>query len=453
MINILTKGSILRTFVVLIWVAAIAFRYYVAEPQRVFGILMLIAFVNMFLYMAVISMVEQFAKNSITTLLPDYFTQLKKALISIFLVSLMPTLLLLPNLIIWLSSISISILMATIIISMTLNNKILWGWVGLTALFANMPSLIQFLPSWVIEINFYLVFALALPVVIFWAYRSLNKLQHYNVEGKPILGLTTNKNLNINDTMTRQDESLLESRNSFIQWLRNKSQSYSLYLIHSGRNMSNTQLLTVACQNLSSISGRSYWVYGIAMALFSFWSNYFGNEYLSTLLVNIGFILMMSVSALHLNQRVNSKKSLLKRLSIMPCFNGKDSFPLTFITYISSEKLKLFFLYSFLLIIFYSISHNTTLDVFLSILMMGLSLCLLNLTVMFWAWSSKHNLDSLVLSLLIVAFIAFTALLTGIVSDKIMLWQYPKFIIFALICISLFSVSIFRCYNSALKEL
>lgn len=446
----LIKGWVLPILIVLLWLLAILASY-VVEEDNLTLIIFFIVSANCFLYLSVANRLMLLVHSSMSVILPDYFTQLKKSLMIILLVSFIPTLILIPNFMVWFAVLSVLIFMAVLFIAMSYQPKFYLVF----AISVFMPLLADNFPSFFAELNFQLLLAWSLPAIAGGAYHLLNNLDHYKGKAAHVKKVMALTNSSYKSTVASQEEVPLKSRNRFMQWLINSNFDHYLTLIRSTKTMSNTQRLSIVCHSVSSIGRTTYLCWGVGVILFSLLASYFEQEKQEI------FVVMMLIfpASLILGGTVNSfivinnKKSLLKRLSILPCFNKKHSFSLAFITYIITNQLKL---YVFILLVVAMLAytfHHLTLSMYMNILFVSLTLYLLNLTLLFWTWSSKLQFDNLVIWLIITTFIACMALLIGADINHLLVWKSTIFNAFALICLSLFSVSLYRSYHYGFKEL
>lgn len=447
--SILTKGWILRIFIVLLWLIALLGRVFTEEKFDFIAVF--IGFANCFLYLTVSTRLVLLTHSPMAAILPDYFEQLKKSLVIVFLVSLIPTLILMPNVIMWLSLLSILITMTVVFVAITYQPKFYLAFL----LLMFMPYSVEKFPTLFTEVNFPLLFALSLPFTAWWAYRLLNNLESYKGNAEHIQKFIALTSLNFKNAVTSQDDIPLKSRNRFAQWLINNNFAHFRTFIRSKKNMSNIQLVTVACQNVGSIGRSTYLFWGAAVVFFSLVGHYLGEEYQGFFIpMTIIFpAIMIGVGTLNLFQVINNKKSLLKRLSIMPCFHEKHSFSLAFITYVISNQIKLYTFISLVIAILTYAFHHLTLSMYINVLSVSLTLCIFNLTLMLWSWSSKHYLDNQVTWLMIIIFVVLTVFLIVTTNNNIVIWNNSTFIISVLLCIGLFGISFYRSYTNGIQEL
>jgi len=451
-INILTRGWILRVFIMLLWLIAVLGR--LVTPEAKFDVIVIavfIVFANGFLYLALSFRLIMLTHQSMSRLLPNYFSQLKVALLTIFLISLLPTLLLLPDVIAWFAVLSALVCIAVIFVTLTYKTKLNYG---ICALFF-LPSLSDNLPSFMAEINLALVLAWSFPLIAWGAYLLLNRLESYHGNADHISKIIAMNGLNVNKPLLAVDDVPVESQNRCQQWLIKSNLNDYVRIIRSSNKLSHRQLIAVTAQGLGSIGRSTYlsWA-GILIAISLLAKHITGEHNAIILLLPIIFpTVMLGMGHLNLFQVINKQKGLLKRLSIMPCFNNKHSFSIAFIRYIIAEQLKLYSFIALVFAVFTYLFQFITFTLYVNILAVTASVFLVNLALMFWCWSNKQRFEGIILWLMLAAIIFCIIYLVVIADQQVFLWQSSKFIAVNLLAVSLFSISAYQSYHRGLREL
>jgi len=173
-INILTKGWFVRSFILLLWLIALVVPSFLDESD-LHIVLLLIGFSNAFMYMLVAGRLPLLAHYSLNKMLPRYFSNLKQSLAIIFLVSLIPTLVLLPHFSLWLILITVCLAMAMLFTAMSYQPKFYWLFVILMFLPFSLQQLSIPLPDNKVELQG--IAPYFAPLFAWWAYYLLNNLR------------------------------------------------------------------------------------------------------------------------------------------------------------------------------------------------------------------------------------------------------------------------------------
>lgn len=445
--KILTKGWLLRSFIVSLWLIALIFRCFELD-DKILLIPLFIGAANGFLYLTVALRLTMLTHSSMSRVLPNYFSQLKKSLLIILGMSLIPALMLLPNIALFLSLLSVLIIMAMFLVTITYQSKLYFMILPLCFMPILLEGNLHYL-SFLSDIAFSLILASLLPIIAWWSYRLLSRLETYKGDVKQRERIIALMGLNTKATVASLEKVPLKSQNKLVQWVVNNNFEYYRRLIRSEKSMTNTQQLALACQGNSTVGRTTYLLWGVIALLFSWGGRYLENEYQDIIVVIVIMFpaIIFGLGTIGFFQVINSKKSLLKRLSIMPCFNDKQHFSWTFITYVLSEQLKLYLFVSLIVAMFTYSFEYLTVTMYMNVLLIVLILCLFKLTLMFLAWSSKHPNYSVVIWLMIIALIGAYISLIVVADNNILLWLNTTFIALILIVIGLFSMSLYRGYR------
>ena len=117
-IKILLHGWLQRSFFGIFTLCAIAVKITMQEKSQLDLLYALIAFVSFFIIMTMTTRLPQFTHTSMAKLLPNYQQHLKQAVIKVWLISILPCLLVLPDMAMWLGLVSVLTLFAIIFVAM-----------------------------------------------------------------------------------------------------------------------------------------------------------------------------------------------------------------------------------------------------------------------------------------------------------------------------------------------
>jgi len=89
---------------------------------------------------------------------------------------------------------------------------------------------------------------------------------------------------------------------------------------------------------------------------------------------------------------------------------------------------------------------------YLNVILVGVVLCLFNITIMLWQWRGKYLMENLSVSVMIFSLISAIVFLKMISSDgKVLLWQSVSFISVSIIVLTFFLVNIYRSSKAAFR--
>lgn len=443
--DILTKGLLLKSFVFFLWGVALFTRCFDSGEDTMLVFLFLGAS-NVFLYLSVATRLVILTHYSMSNLLPDYFSALKKSLLLILGLSFIPTLLLLPDIVLWFSLLSLLLLMAIAVVAITYQPKLYFAVFPMLSIGYLMGGG-DYLNPLTPHIDRSLMLAFAFPFVAGLAYFLLNRLEKFKGDAIQIERLITLTGLNTNIAIPSLEKVPLKSQNKLVQWVVNNNFEYYRRLIRSKNGMTNRQRIATACQGNSTIGRTSFYLWGAVSIVFSVIGSYLEQEYLDMLIVAIIMIpsIFLGLGAIGSLQVINSKKELIKRLSIMPCFNHRQSFSSAFVSYVLYEQLKLFTFIVFVSAVFAYSFEFISMTMYSNALIIVSIIFLFNIALMFLAWSSVHPNNTVVVWLMVFILIGGYTALIAVSGNGILLWNSTMAITLIIMGASLCSFSLYRC--------
>ena len=404
LISILTRGWIARTFILLLWLAAIILSF-IVDSENLKAVVILLASTNGVLYLQLSSRLQSLVGSDMAKVLPNYFDQVKKSLLIILCVSLIPTLVLLPDLTQWLSLLSVLILIAVCAMALSYHPKYYW----LLAIFFVTPISIDTLKEPLEPINFKLILSCLLPFIAWFAYALLRKLEYYKGNKTHIKRMKSLSNLSPEKLALTQESMPYTSRHKIWQWLINQNFSHYRESLKK-KILPNRKLIEIACQDLDTIGRFTYIVWfcmNILLILIAELTMALG-------FINMGVFYVISIvvpaamlfgGTLTTFNGINLKRSLLNRLAIMPCFNEKESFSRAFIAFVVLNQIKLYvFILAMIAVLAFAFGH-INMNMYLNIVILACVVCTMNLLIMFITWHAKKSFETLAIWLMSAAFI------------------------------------------------
>lgn len=454
MISLLTRGSLVRGFVGLLWLIALIMRI-ADDAERAHLAAILLVFATSFLYISVGWKFPLLAHYSMSALLPNYFAKLKKALVSILLFSFIPTLILLPHFSLWLATLSALLFIAITFISATYNSKVYAATVLMFFIPYSAESAQQFLG----EVSLATVLATSFPILVIATWYLLSKLETFKPNEEHIKQLINYSNSDVRKILVNYEVDKINSSSKVSQWFQQGNLADVRKLISLGKPMSNRQLIAVACRKASDMGKYSYisWLgMGVIVWLIAINASDTFRESFKSMLIILPLGYMVG-GITNVAQTVNSKKALLARLSITPRFTDQYSFSRAFIAYIVSSQFVFLLLgitivaiITFIFSVF-GTSAFISITATINLVLLVISLCLLNVALLLWAWTWRQSYDSIVHFMQIIGYVCFAAATFNILTGQVALWQSPMFIGFTLLCLTLFGLSCIRHYRVGLR--
>ena len=248
MTKILLQGWIQRSFIIIFTLVAIGVRISMEDDSRLGLLYSLIAFTSFFIFFITATRLPQFTHSSMAKLLPNYHRKLKHSIITVWLISLLPSLLVLPDVQVWLGFISILILMAIMFVSMIY--KPIFQTIFWALFFA--PLGLDYIAPELSGRSIMIVCAWLLPLVLFFAHFCLNKLVQYRGNAKHVNRLIAMTNVSMEKTLAVQENVPLHERTKLSQWWSNTHFDYYRNLLNkNSENISKHSLSDYINANLA----------------------------------------------------------------------------------------------------------------------------------------------------------------------------------------------------------
>lgn len=282
MISTLFHGWILRSFVAIFMLIAIGVRLFMREDTPLPLLYTVISFTSFLIFLMVATRLPLLTHSSMARLMPHYQQKLKHALIVVWSIGLVPTLLVLPDITISLGLVSILILVAITFVAMIYRPifQILF-WILLLA-----PSGLDFIAPELPVRSIMIAFAWALPLVLIFANFCLNQVIQYRGNTKHVSRLISLMNVSMEKTLAAQESVPLHERTKLSQWWSNTHFDYYRKLLNSSKDstckskeLSNKQLIAICCQGVNSFGLSTYVLWGSAIGVLCLVGLYIDKSY------------------------------------------------------------------------------------------------------------------------------------------------------------------------------
>jgi len=446
-ISTLLHGWVQRSFIFILMLVAIAVKF---EGMKVDLLYTLVAFISLTMFLMVATRLPLLTHSSMAKLLPDYHRKLKQSLIIIMIMGLLPTLLILPDVVLWLGVMSVIILTAITFVAMIyrpIYQAFFWG------LFFS-PIAFDLLAPELSGRDIMTFSAWLLPLMIVLANYSLNQLMQYRGNTKHVNRLISLMNVRMEKSLAVNESVPLHERTKFSQWWSNTNFDYYRQLLNKSRlansqknELSNKQLIATCCQGVNSFGRSAYLIWACAIGGICIIGLIVGESYhrFFTMLMTLIPVMIIGTGTIATFQIIQNKKSLLARIAQTPRFSAPNSFTKSFISYVTINQGTLYIFISILVGIMASVFHHVNLNTYINLLLILALFCLVNLTMMFFAWAAKQDHSNKVVWLMIiglVVLVVFALLLKE--NENIELMFSMSFIFVCPMIIALFGYSLHR---------
>ncbi len=407
MTTILLHGWLPRVFIVLLWALALGFRLTMNDDTREELLFTLIAFSNFLFYLMVATRLPLLTHSKMAILLPDFPQKLKRQLQILFFVSLLPTLLILPDVITWLAFISISMLATLVFVAMIyqpIYQIFIW-------LFLLMPLPLEFFDIPFNKDRFFYALAWLLPLISAVTYLLLNKLIHYRGNQKHVGKIFAMMNVSIGNTLAIQESIPFANRTKVSQWWANSNFNYYRQLINktnSADKLSNQQLIAISCQSANSFGLNAYGLWSMGIIIICILGLLIDESYhhFFTPMVTMIPVMIIGTGSITLFQIIQHKKSYLARLAILPRFECNRSFASALLSYVFTNQVILYCFIAVLLAITAKVFGHINFTLYINLILILFMFFLLTISMMLLAWRKEQDHSNLVVWIMLLGFIA-----------------------------------------------
>jgi hypothetical protein len=394
-------------------------RFTMQDETREDLLFSLIAISNFLLYLMVAMRLPLLTHSNMAVLLPNFPQKLKQVLLVIFVISLLPTLLVLPDVVTWLAFISISILATLVFVAMIykpIYQIFLW-------LFILMPLPMALLDISLNKEKLFIALAWLLPLISWFAYMLLNKLAYYRGNQHHVSKMIALTNASIGKTLAVQESIPFTERTKLAQWWANSHFNYYRKLIMVATNtpskLSNRKLIEISCQSANSFGANAYLIWTVGITLLCLIGLVIDEEYhrFFTPMVTLIPAMIIGTGSITLFQIIQCKKSYLARLAILPRFKRHNSFASAFLAYVFSNQAVLYFFIAILLGITAKVFGHINITVYMNLVLILLVHCLVSISIMLFTWRKVEDHSNPIVWLMIIGFISTIVFTTHMASS------------------------------------
>jgi len=416
---ILLHGWLAKVFIALLWIIAIAMRLTMDDGTREDLLFTIIAFSNFLLYLMVAMRLPLLTHSNMAVLLPDFSQKLKQVLLVIFSVSLLPTLLVLPDVVTWLAFISISILSTLIFVAMIyqpIYQIFIW-------LFILMPLPMAMFDISLNKETLFATLAWLLPAIIWLAYILLNKLINYRGNKKHVSKIIATMNVSMGKTLSIQESIPFANRTKLAQWWGNSHFNYYRKIItaatKSSNRISNRKLIEISCQSANSFGANAYVIWTVGITFLCILGLVLDESYhhFFTPMVTLIPAMIIGTGSMTLFQIIQGKKSYLARLAILPRFKQHNSFARALLAYVFSNQALLYCFIAVLLAVTAMVFGHVNMIVYINLVLILLVYCFLSISIMLFAWRTVQDYGNPVVWLMLIGFIGTIIFATHMASS------------------------------------
>ncbi len=417
--TVLLHGWLAKVFIALLWLIAIALRFTMHDDSREDLLFTTIAFSNFLLYLMVAMRLPLLTHSKMATLLPDFSQKLKKVLLLVFGVSLLPTLLVLPDVITWLAFISISILATLIFVAMVyqpIYQIFIW-------LFILMPLPMTLLDISLNKDKLFYTLAWLLPLIIWLAYGLLNKLVNYRGNQPHVSKIIATMNVSMGKTLAVQESIPFADRTRLAQWWANSHFNYYRQIItaaaKASKRISNRKLIEISCQSANSFGVNAYVIWSVGITLLCVLGLVIDESYhhFFTPMMTMIPIMIIGTGSITLFQIIQGKKSYLARLAILPRFKQHNSYARAFLGYVFSNQVMLYCFIAVLLALTAKVFGHISITVYINSILILFIYCFVSISIMLFAWRTAQDYGNSVVWLMLLGFIGTIVFTTHMASS------------------------------------
>ncbi|WP_019026294.1 hypothetical protein [Colwellia piezophila] len=419
MTAILLHGWLAKVFIVLLWSLALVFRLTMNDDTREDILFTLITFSNFLFYLMVATRLPLLTHSKMSILLPDFSHKLKQNLQVLFIISLLPTLLILPDVVTWLAFISISMLATFVFVAMIYQPKYqIFIW-----LFILIPLLLALFDIPFNKGKLFYALAWLLPLIGGWGYLLLNKLVNYRGNQHHVSKILAMMNVSMGQTLAVQESIPFNERTKVSQWWANSNFDYYRKLINKqgkATALSNRQLIAISCQSVNSFGLNAYILWSVGIALICILGLVIDESYRQffTPLVTLIPVMIIGTGSITLFQIVQNKKSYLARLAILPRFSSEKVFSRALLAYVISNQVLLYGFIAVLLAVTAKVFGHMNFKVYINLISILLVFCLLTISIMLMAWRAEKDHSNIVVWIMLIAFIGTIIFATHMASSN-----------------------------------
>lgn len=417
--TILLHGWLARVFIVLLILIGIAIRFTGSYEQREDLLFTVIAFSNLLFYLMVATRLPLLTHSKMVTLLPDFAIKLKKVLLQLFFVSLLPTLLVLPELITWLAFVSMSIIATLVFVAMMYQPKYqIFIW-----LLIFMPLPLELFDLAFNKEKVFIYLAWLLPLFSVIAYLLLNKLVNYRGNHHHVSKIIATMNVSMEKTLAVQESIPFADRTRLAQWWANSHFNYYRKIINiatkASHRISNQKLIEISCQSANSFGVNAYVIWSIGITLLCLLGLVIDESYhhFFTPMVTLIPAMIIGTGSITLFQIIQCRKSYLARLAILPRFKQQNSFARAFLGYVFSNQAMLYCFIAVLLAVTTNVFGHINMTVYMNSVLILLVYCLVTISIMLLAWRTAQDYGNPVVWLMLIGFISTIVFATHMASS------------------------------------
>lgn len=440
-IKILTHGQLDRFFIALFWLGGFSGHFWLDDPSKALAMSVItIVTANFILYFRASMRLVLLTNSSLRNVLPNYFPLLKRSLISLMLISLLPALTLLHQPMIMLSVMSLLLLLALVLVLVTYIPIL---YLGLLALLFAPMSFEQLFGQWgelLISVGAY-----TLPLIVVLNYLLISKIDKFNAKSKYVARMMQLSTGSSNMDLVSIEEADYQGQSAWRQWLSNSHFDCYREKLSKPESLSKQYLIETACQGLSSTHRYAFLIGGIlaivtVYVLDSFMPNSNGLK-VALSLVSIALMVFGIITPF---QIINKRKPLLKQLAALPIFSEQGSFAKAFIGQLLKGQLQLFASVLLVNLFIIELLWGASGEVMMNMALVCLFFITSSLTLMLCAWRASSNIEHPVIWAFIALFAVMSVTLMIALEHKLALYYSATFMLALMLSTALTIGGVYR---------
>ncbi len=443
-LKILTHGWLDRFFVLLFWLGGFSGQFWLDDPQKAFLMSVItIITANFILYFRVSMRLVLLTNADFRSVLPNYYRLLKRSLVTLLVVSLLPALTLISQPMVMLSVMSLLLILAVLLVALTYQPKLYFLVIALLLMPVSIEEIAIQWGDLLINVG-----SFSLPLIALLSYVLIQHIERFKSNRKYIERMLLVSSGSSSMDLVSIEETNYNAQPAWRRWLSNSHFDYYRSMLRSDKAMNKLQLIEVACQGLSSLHRYSYFV-AIAVALIIALVSKalfpsFEQISLIMALLSIALIVLGNIAPF---QIISKRRAQLKQLASLPLFAKEKSFSTSFISYLFKQQLKLYGTVILANLLLMGVQQQISSVVIINMLLVCVFFMATSMLIMLSAWRSQTNHDNSAIAGFLGIFVVMSITVMIGVENNLALWTSQLFLTAVFVAVGLAIAKISQCRN------
>ena len=332
LIHVFTKNWLLRLFYLLAIVSGIVSSFALEDKMTVSVVFFMAG--NFYLYLTLAYRILILSQNDFAYTIPNYFEKLKKTLLIIVLVSLLPNLVILPDVQLFSAALTWQLSLLILLVLTAFQPK---TWFLLAFIFIAPSVLEEITDNSTVSLDVFSYYNYSFPLLFAVVFLFLHKLEKIKLSDKAKSQYLKLANQSMMMSFSDNEKKALKSPNKVQQWFNGGNLAIYRKMLMNNQVLKRHQLVEISCVGPSSIGRASWLAYTCGIVLFCLTANYFSfsfeaieRSYLMFVgVITSGFVGISSTTFLY---TAKGRKNYLARLRVSPLFHDDQQFSYALLT-------------------------------------------------------------------------------------------------------------------------